>query len=104
MVLAAPDAMARPLFGAGAASPKAGSAGAAASKAGSGGGGLVTILMDHVQFVANPASAEQPFPEGQSNAAREAHRQVHASLFEAVGGGAAGKAAAAGVNPAALAA
>ncbi|KAM4060599.1 hypothetical protein HRG_001851 [Hirsutella rhossiliensis] len=78
MVLAAPNATAQPLFGAGA------------------GGGLGTILMDHVQYVQNPASAEQAIPAGQNNPAREAHRQVHASLFEATGGGKAGQAAAAG--------
>ncbi|KAK2592074.1 hypothetical protein QQS21_010235 [Conoideocrella luteorostrata] len=60
-------------------------------RAAAGGGGLGTILSDHFKYVANPAGAKVPIPADQNNPAREAHRSVHAALFDAVGGGKGGK-------------
>ncbi|KAM3497520.1 hypothetical protein MY10362_009133 [Beauveria mimosiformis] len=53
-----------------------------------GAGGIVDILKDHGKYVANPPSAEEPIPEAENNALREAHRQAHKTIFEvALGGG-----------------
>ena len=50
------------------------------------GGGIGQILADHVKFVTNPASATVPIPEEDNNAAREAHRQAHATIFDVTSG------------------
>lgn len=59
-------------------------------RAAGGGGGLATILADHVKYVSNPASAKDPIPPEEDNAAREAHRSVHAALFDVISGGGGG--------------
>ncbi|KAH0597894.1 hypothetical protein MHUMG1_04266 [Metarhizium humberi] len=59
-------------------------------RAAGGGGGLATILADHVKYVQNPASAKDPIPPEEDNAAREAHRSVHAALFDVISGGGGG--------------
>ncbi|KAG8409037.1 hypothetical protein J3458_020037 [Metarhizium acridum] len=71
-------------------------------RAAAGGGGLATILADHVKYVANPASAKDPItPASENNPAREAHRSVHAALFDVVSGGGGQKGAGAGAGDAA---
>ncbi|KAM0666282.1 hypothetical protein ACQRIT_005010 [Beauveria bassiana] len=51
-------------------------------------GGLMAdlqVLPDHMKFVTNPISAEQPIPKEQNSQMREGHRIAHVAINKSVG-------------------